>query len=815
VTGLSLFALARQRARHYARLTTDYTRDPAPYWPWYAFAGGVLFVAAVLFGVSHGASVDVHIVIIFVVAVAAFPTSSLIIRAILRGRPIAKPFLTTNLETRATQVRVAGDLLVAVWIAVWVLGPFKALVSPLLLAAAGQFTGTAYAGSAGLLVVFEIVLLLLAIAAPTFFGLVVDWRLRLAAQRNKDEEKAITEAAASDGPGSPVVKIVPSALSVLARAIESEDPNPDDPSAKAVTRLGLAALIISLLGVLSLLILPTYVADVLGPVGTLVLALGCWSTIVGTIIVALGRVTPFELFQVLRLRSTPIVTLLVVVPLIISFVDVPPTLHAVRTAPGSSALGKRNTVKTALDNWKAAQKGCETQLANGEYIQPLLLFAAQGGGIRAATWTVDVMRSIAGDGGAGKASAACASGATFLSSGASGGSIGLATFRQSGNAISNPAKMSTAAYRGPNALAGDVAGLLDGDLLGGLTGVRVATPTNLANPVGQWVWHDRTALQELAWQSEIPQFAKPYDVKRESPTGYLILNSEDSVTRCKVVVSQLNLQATKNAPGDSAGCAGPGIELSNTIDLEDYIGSRCMARLAWSTAAELSARFPVVSPPGRIDKSTLPSGCLTKSRKQLQGMQLIDGGTADNSALGTISDLAPEIASRISKLDATADGTSGAPFIVPIVVYASNDPGLDLSSTPNKTTPDALVPVDALNHAEEALVTPPAWLTRVANGLSPICAGANARGEAHAARCNAAVSGIDALIPHGVVVVAPSTSPAVSLPLGWALSGFSSARLREEALAQAKCGAPRSPSNASCRANHGYGELGTLLGLFH
>ena len=763
LVGLSLFALGRERATHYSNLTERDDRPDGRYRYWLFFAAAVAAVALVVGLLTDWASIDLPVIGIFLAAVIAIPAISALIRWITRDGTPPRPFLKTNLESHAAEVRRAGDLLVAAWIAIWVFGPFKALLSPLFLALTGEFTGSRFANSFWTLLIFELILLAVGVGGPILFRFLIA-RYAEVLQRMRVQRERTLRA------------------------------------------LSLAALVASIICIAALLLLPTVFGPLLGPVGTLVLLIGCWATIIGMLIVAFGRSKPFALFQVLKLRSTPIVTLLIVVPLAISFVDVPPTLHAIRATPGRT-LADRQTVQNAFVAWNSRQGNCVTKLADGTYIRPLLLFAAQGGGIRAATWTVDVMRSLPADN-------ACAAGATFLSSGASGGSIGLATFQHAGNAASDSAKVETLNYGGPNALASDVAGLLDGDLIGAVSGVRMPSPSDVVSPFSKaWTWHDRTALQELTWESQAPQFARPYSVTADTPTGYLILNSEDSVTNCKVIVSQLDLGATTNTANGSSSCAGPGNELSNTIDLEDYIGSDCMADLNWSTAAELSARFPVVSPPGRVSGATLPASCLTPGRANLQSMQLVDGGVADNSAIGTMSDLSPELVSAISGYNATSTGSQGSPFVVPLVIYASNDPGLDLTSTPNKTKPDALVPIAAVQDAQVALVTPSAWLTRIANGLSDVCDGyiaANPTGGA----CTDAVNGTRALVPQGIVVASPSTEPAVSVPLGWALSGFARTRLRIEALAQAKCGSQESTVDKACRANRGYGKLGSVLDLF-
>ena len=120
--------------------------------------------------------------------------------------------------------------------------------------------------------------------------------------------------------------------------------------------LGVIALIASGVGIVGLLTFPAELAYLLGPVGTLVLLIGCWATMIGMLIVVFGKSGPLALFQVLKLRSTPIVTLLIVVPLAISFVDVPPTLHAIRTTAGGT-LAKRQSIQSAFTKWNTKQRG--------------------------------------------------------------------------------------------------------------------------------------------------------------------------------------------------------------------------------------------------------------------------------------------------------------------------------------------------------------------------------------------------------------------------------------------------------------------------
>ena len=70
------------------------------------------------------------------------------------------------------------------------------------------------------------------------------------------------------------------------------------------------------------------------------------------------------------------------------------------------------------------------------------------------------------------------------------------------------------------------------------------------------------------------------------------------------------------------------------------------------------------------------------------------------------------------------------------------------------------------------------------------------------------------MVPQGIAVVAPTTSPAVSVPLGWTLSSFSRTRLRIEAETQAECGKVEPDPTYTCELRGFYGELGDVLDLF-
>lgn len=769
LTGLSIFALGRQRARQYARLdsSTD-SRANAPIWPWYAFAGGTAIVALIFWLVTGGRSVDWLTTSIFIAIVTLIAAGSSVIR--WRRYALARPLLTSKLDGRAEAVSLTGDLLVLAWVAIWALGPFKALLSPLLLAGAGAFADSRFEFSFVSLLLIELALISLAVVS------VVAARRWLARS---------PRTSARTGGGA-----------VVAAAFSDAVPTDDDDVIGSLRAAGRWVVAISVVILVLLLLFPRPLGYAIGPVALLVLLIGCWTTIIGALTLALGQTKPLEVFRALRVRSTPIVTLLVLLPIVVSFIDGAPALHALRTSEARE-VAERDTLRTGFANWYAAQECALTLPETGLAVTPLLLVAAEGGGIRAATWTVDVLRELPRD-------SACAAGATLLSSGASGGSVGIATFRADGNSAASSADVNTTELGGPGALAADIVGLLAGDAVGGVTGIRVPSPVDYDDLFGAWAWQDRTALQEATWAHDAPQFAEPYTVEPQSPTGYAIFNSTDSISNCRVVISQLDVTTQVNAEVDTVegakapACNGADAELANTVDLQDYLGE-CIFSLDWATAAELSARFPIISPAGRVSNETMPADC-----NRVSDLQLVDGGLTDNSALSTISDLSPELIQLITETNLIADGAD-KPFVVPIVIYITNNPGADVTATPDGTRPEALIPLSALIGAPKALVTAGSWLTRLSTTLGNACP---ALGD----DCEAATAELRRAVPQGVAVVQPSTTPSISVPLGWTLSSFSRTRLRIEAETQAQCG--QNDSQVACFTGGGYGRLGDVLDLF-
>ena len=105
---------------------------------------------------------------------------------------------------------------------------------------------------------------------------------------------------------------------------------------------------------------------------------------------------------------------MLVIPVVVAQLSGSVALHGVDRLAVDAAPVERPDLEQAFADWLERSDGCETTI-DGIAVRPLVLVAAEGGGIRAATWTVATLAEFAADG-------RCAADSVFLSSGVSGGS---------------------------------------------------------------------------------------------------------------------------------------------------------------------------------------------------------------------------------------------------------------------------------------------------------------------------------------------------------------------------------------------------------
>ena len=484
------------------------------------------------------------------------------------------------------------------------------------------------------------------------------------------------------------------------------------------------------------LVVPMFFSSVLGGVGVTVALIAAWGLVLGAFTVALQDYQLLAVFRGLRLKAAPVLTLAIGVPLVFTVVSSSvwggdPTAHAVRvgydsTAPAATTPSSNGLAESLRQ--RIADTHCYMTLPGGTVVKPVIVVAAEGGGIRAAYFTVKALDALANHG--------CLSNSVVLSSGVSGGSLGLALTKTGGSAALDEVR----AVSGPSIVASGVTGLLAGDLVAADLGVHVPSIVD-----GRLLWRDRAALIEQGWINAAPSLATRFDYSATAGTGYALLNSTDARSKCRVIIGQLPIGAStiNGSAASPVTCSQPGVQPAETAGLAAISKDECVSSLDWAGAAMLSARFPIITPAGR-----LPSGTACSTGKTVE---LIDGGYAEGSAIGTLADLAPTITTAIREYNASQPGTG--PYAMPLLVFLRNSNGFDVQAKESGVIAEPLVPLEG----------------RAAQGRQSdqqAC-------PAGLATCREQTRKFADMYRSEAVVVSPFTRPTIAAPLGWALSSFS------------------------------------------
>ena len=450
---------------------------------------------------------------------------------------------------------------------------------------------------------------------------------------------------------------------------------------------------------------PSSTGAMLGGIAITVGILGSWTALIGLLTLVLRRRRPLAAFEFVGFRSDPLIALLLVIPLITTQIAGAAQVHAIDQSRFASP--ERQRLEGAFQAWLDRNAGCEVDVpgADGESvrIRPFVLLAAEGGGIRAATWTTATMAELVEAG-------SCASNSVFLSSGVSGGSIGLAIAAnpswdpadlvgaspEEAHVMAEQMRADVLALSESTALATAMIGFLVSDPIAATTGLRLPS----AESDGEW--RDRASLIENSWRDADERLAAPYDADVAAPTGAVALNATDIRSGCRAIVSQIEL-----GPGDLGSTvpgtvmdhlqqfAGDDVKLSRqtnecsfglsepplTLDVLDYFectpteGEPRRANMDWATAGLLSARFPFVTPSGTV--GGFYGQCA------MPRLQLVDGGYAENSGLALLADTAPRIATLVRAYN-TQVRSEDEPLVVPYALYAENSPG-SLAGAPDRS----------------------------------------------------------------------------------------------------------------------------------
>jgi hypothetical protein len=311
--------------------------------------------------------------------------------------------------------------------------------------------------------------------------------------------------------------------------------------------------------------------------------------------------------------------------------------HHIRTAPGGS--------EPQPEPAKAFERWVKDRVARTERNQPLpvILVAAEGGGIRAAYWAASVLTRIQQD-------RQDFASQIFVISGVSGGSLGAGVFAalvadQDGSGPCSDSKAFLDCARRMlrmDFLAPTFATMLYPDLL----------QRFLFRPVPHW---DRARTLETSWEqawesvakSPSNRFAEPFDDLWTGPHSgevpNLIFNMTSVEHGNRVLISNLQTHQAYRAHVCLEAFTGqaPGI-FDDVIDLREAMNAypcnmadapTTSVTIRLSTAINNSARFSFISPAGTVNER----------------LHIVDGGYFEDSGTATLEEVYQKIRPQLSE----------------------------------------------------------------------------------------------------------------------------------------------------------------------
>jgi hypothetical protein len=505
---------------------------------------------------------------------------------------------------------------------------------------------------------------------------------------------------------------------------------------------------------------------------------------------SLDRRAP-RVLAALGARQLPLVFLVLLAWILTGLIHRPAGEHDARVLSPAVATGPRPTLGSAFADWTNAQRALTF---DGRRPVPLVVVASHGGGIRAAFWTALVLDCIVGVSSVPATNGplvaddetTCtnrrrnndtqrrAARKIFMASGVSGGAVGLyaytAQLLKEGGALGKKNGWVAESLGGDFAAETMAWGLFH-DVPNHFFAIHPKSGgiCRVHTPRGDTCWtQDRAAVLERTFEHRRSATAD-FGVRhvwalRQSKnlearmTGrsvpLLVMNSTVAGGKTRAITSAADLADWPSAerPWVTRTSAFDARPLAGTAEVADAICSENDMRV--STAALLAARFPYVTPSGRVAgdcdvgraKGAATDPCRRKSAPGCE-MRLVDGGYAENSGLFTAEVVLPQLR--------------------------------ELARRWNTSHPDgrpiAIVLVELDNHYRAAVNEPVATGGVASQTLVPPLTAFGSHGAMETfARANAY-----RVTPNGcTVTISPGLHPGLVAPLGWELSLGSQEDLR-------------------------------------
>jgi len=393
-------------------------------------------------------------------------------------------------------------------------------------------------------------------------------------------------------------------------------------------------------------------------------------TLLGAGAVRFAELTrPPRILAAFGIKRTPVVALLGIWLLLAPAV-VDQRVNNVRVIEGATSVTADPGFDAVWQRWAANNlEGVESASpseATDRPVVPLLLISSSGGGLRAAAWTSFVLDCVfeaapaetgpcAGE----RTSPPSLERVAFMS-GVSGGSLGMSEYlAHLVDGVEGPKGSNTWVDEvlGDDYLAAPIGWLFFVDLPRSLIGFGA----NISN---------RAEVMERAWEASWPDSAKGlsrgmaelWETAPQIPP--LVFNGTSVNDGCRVNVSTLDADGgspeVPSCSGLGDGLATVDGHLGATHDLVDFL---CPGDdVALSTAAGMSARFPLVSLAGRIAADPQRECAGTKDG----AVFVVDGGYLEGSGAGTLLDSWEVLSPLVEQYNTSGTGSCVVPFMLHI-----------------------------------------------------------------------------------------------------------------------------------------------------
>ena len=446
---------------------------------------------------------------------------------------------------------------------------------------------------------------------------------------------------------------------------------------RALGRVWTPLIVVTTLGAaLSIHLDPLTTGEVFGVVAFFNLG-ACFVLALGTRMLALAmKVRPPRGLSWIGARSLPVLT-----PFLawwaVTGILLPDSMHNIEVVDRGEVEGlpagadrRTPTLEDAFNAWVDAQP--EMSEPTSDRVVPMVLVTAHGGGIRAAYWTTLVLDCVIGHTrvekqgrkdtcqGAYKPVDALRNDArrVFLASGVSGGSVGLAAYAQNLLLSDDPGSKNWM----DDKLGTDYASPTVGwgvlhDLPNHALGIAA---TKDCHEDDDCLRKDRASLLADRLDEDVddpPQLRRTWDERlstdgavreRAETVPVLVFNTTaagasfgELVSAVKFGHNRLSRDGDPNVPateGVRPTADADILPLSGQLEAVDLLCGEDDLKL--STASVLSARFPIVTPSGRLEGKCGETAGMTSGMHYVCtdgcDMRMVDGGYLDNSGLLTL-----------------------------------------------------------------------------------------------------------------------------------------------------------------------------------